>query len=336
MSPSPAAASHPQAFQPGRLRLARELRGLNQSELGAQAGVTSAAVSQFEGGIIPPSPSTLRALSEALDVPPAFFALDISETHEGFFRSLRRTSIRQRRQARALAYIAHDVAHVGGFKTATIPHIPVPLDADRKAVERVAESVRREWKLPKGPIGNVVETLESHGIVVMRLPFSGEDVDAFSLPFPDWPVVVLAADKNDRGRSRFDGAHELGHLVMHADQVWGIKEVEQQAHQFAAAFLMPEADIVNELPSRANWPVLFELKRKWQVSLAALLMRARRLEIMTEGTYLAAVKETSARGWRRVEPIPLGECELPSMSLNQARSKPSRLELLPSDVLEVL
>jgi len=336
MSPSSASAPEPPAFQPGRLRLARELRGLNQTELGTRAGVTSAAISQFEGGTIPPGPKTLRALSVALEVPPAFFALDISETHEGFFRSLRRTSIRQRRQARALAYIAHDVAHVEGLKTATIPHIPVPLDANREEVERVAQDVRREWKLPRGPIGNVVETLEAHGVVVIRLPFSGEDVDAFSLPFPDWPVVVLAADKNDRGRSRFDCAHELGHLVMHADQVWGIKEVEQQAHQFAAAFLMPDADIVDELPSRADWPALFELKRKWQVSLAALLMRARRLDIMTEAAYLAAVKETSARGWRRVEPIPLGGCELPSISYDRASASRSPLELLPSDVVAAL
>ncbi len=30
------------------------------------------------------------------------------------------------------------------------------------------------------------------------------DVDAFSLPFHDRPVIVLGADKNDRKRSRFD------------------------------------------------------------------------------------------------------------------------------------
>ena len=53
------------------------------------------------------------------------------------------------------------------------------------------------------------------------------------------PVVVLGTDKNDRARSRFDGAHELGHLVVHGDQIWGVKEVEHQAHAFAAAFLMP-------------------------------------------------------------------------------------------------
>ena len=36
---------------------------------------------------------------------------------------------------------------------------------------------------------------------------------------------------------------------MHGDRVWGMKEVEQQAHAFAAAFLMPAADIARPAPS---------------------------------------------------------------------------------------
>src|SRR5258708_22266584 len=129
------------------------------------------------------------------------------------------------------------------------------------------------------------------------------DVDAFSLPFHDRPVV-LATDKNDRARSRSDGGHELGHLVMHGEHVWGLKQVESQAHAFAAAFLMPDRDIRDELPSYADWPTLFDLKRRWQVSLAALLLRAKNLGRMTDASYLTAVKALSARGWRRQEPIP--------------------------------
>ena len=123
------------------------------------------------------------------------------------------------------------------------------------------------------------------------------DVDAFSLPFADHPVVVLGTDKDDRARSRFDGAHELGHLVVHGEQIWGVKEVETQAHQFAAEFLLPAEQIYDQLPTTVDWPTLFELKRHWQVSLAALLMRARTLGRMTEGTYLSAIKTASSRGW---------------------------------------
>jgi Zn-dependent peptidase ImmA (M78 family) len=127
--------------------------------------------------------------------------------------------------------------------------------------------------------------------------------DAFSLPFHD-RLVVLATDKNDRARSRFDGAHELGHLVMHGEQVWVLKQVESQAHAFAAAFFMPDRHILDELPSYADWPTVFDLRRPWQVSLAALLLRAKNLGRMTDASFLTAVKALSARGWRRQEPIP--------------------------------
>jgi Zn-dependent peptidase ImmA (M78 family) len=173
---------------------------------------------------------------------------------------------------------------------------------------------------------------------VIRLPLDTADVDAFSLPFPDRPVIVLGADKNDRARSRFDAAHELAHLFVHREQIWGVKEVEQQAHYFAAAFLMPADDIAHELPSRPDWPQLFDLKRKWQVSLAALLMRARMLGTMSENTYLTAIKAASVRGWRRVEPVPLGPPEQPAQ-LSRLLAIPSAQRMasaLPSDILDAL
>jgi Zn-dependent peptidase ImmA (M78 family) len=49
----------------------------------------------------------------------------------------------------------------------------------------------------------------------------------------------------------------------------------------------------------AGWPTLIDLKRRWQVSLAALLLRAKNLGRMTDASYLTAVKALSARGWRR-------------------------------------
>jgi hypothetical protein len=41
-------------------------------------------------------------------------------------------------------------------------------------------------------------------------------------------------------------------------------------------------------------------------------MRARTLGRMTDSSYLTAVKALSARGWRRLEPVPLGPPEHPT------------------------
>jgi Zn-dependent peptidase ImmA (M78 family)/transcriptional regulator with XRE-family HTH domain len=303
-----------ETFDPARLRLARELNEWSQAELARAAGLTPAAVSQFESGQTRPGRDTVNVMAHELAVPEAFFAAALTETHEGFFRSLRRSSVSQRRRARALAHLAHDVAMVAppaAFPQVTVPHFPVDLNASPETIEQIAAHVRADWKMPPGRVDNVVELLETHGVVVIRLPLDSADVDAFSLPFAEHPVVVLGTDKNDKARSRFDAAHELGHLVMHGDQVWGLKEIEDQAHQFAAAFLMPATDIRDRLPPRADWPRLFQLKSEWQVSLAALLYRAKTLGKMSPSNYLTAIKASSARGWRRSEPVPLGPPEVP-------------------------
>jgi Zn-dependent peptidase ImmA (M78 family)/transcriptional regulator with XRE-family HTH domain len=330
-----------QPFERARLRTARELARLSQAQLAGEAGLTPAAISQFESGAARPSSETTVTLSDVLDVPVAFFHEEIQESHDGFFRSLRRTSVADRRRARAIAYIAHDVAvrasAAGRFPATDVPMIPVSgLGADRAEIERTAAQVRAQWGIAPGPAPDIVGLLEAHGITVIRLPLDSSDVDAFSLPFADHPVVVLATDKDDRARSRFDGAHELGHLVVHGDQIWGVKQVETQAHQFAAGFLLPAEQIYDQLPTTVDWPALFELKRHWQVSLAALLMRARTLQRMTEGTYLSAIKTASARGWRRIEPVPLGQPEQPTKLLRYLASPDSTTAraVLPPEILE--
>ncbi|MCX4455775.1 XRE family transcriptional regulator [Streptomyces sp. NBC_01728] len=313
------------------------MAGLSQAQLAREAGLTPAAISQFESGAARPSPDTVGALAEILAVPPAFFHEAMAESHEGFFRSLRRTSVVDRRRARAVAHVAHDLAiHASAaqrFCASDVPMIPVSgLEAPASEIEQTAARVRSLWKVPPGPAPNVVELLEAHGVAVIRLPLDSADVDAFSLPFPDNPVVVLGTDKNDRARSRFDAAHELAHLVLHGEQIWGVKEVETQAHQFAAAFLMPAEDIYDQLPTTIDWSTLFELKRFWQVSLAALLMRARTLGRISDSTYLTAIKTASARGWRRVEPVPLGRPEQPARLLSylaSPESGPARAVLPP-------
>lgn len=330
------------SFEPSRLRLARDLQQMSQLDVARETGLTPAAISQFESGTTRPSASSVTGIAKALHMPKDFFYMPRADEHEGFFRSLRTSSVSHRRHARAVAHIAHDaVVAVGrdAFPQYSIPRFPVSgLAADLAELEELAKRARAAMRVPAGPVADVVDILERHGVVVIRLPLDTADVDAFSLPFNDLPVVILGADKGDRARSRFDAAHELGHLVAHGDQVWGLKEIEQQAHKFAAAFLMPASDIYDELPSHPDWATLFELKRRWHVSLAALLMRARTLERISPAQYLTAIKAASARGWRRAEPVPLGRPEQPVRSMALLASPRCRhaMAALPVDVVDAL
>jgi Zn-dependent peptidase ImmA (M78 family) len=126
-------------------------------------------------------------------------------------------------------------------------------------------------------------------------------------------VIVLGATKGDTARSRFDAAHELGHLVLHADGHADseLGEVEAQAHTFAAAFLMPAQDIAESLPRDLNWTAWIAAKHHWRVSLAALLRRGRDLGRLEPEQYAAGMRQMAARGWRRQEPGDLGPPEQP-------------------------
>lgn len=294
---------------PRRVRRARESHAITQAQLAVKlsaAGhaISAPALSQIERGITKPSPDTLAALALVLDHPPKFFVGRGASANEpdpgGFFRSLRATTARERRSALAKAWLVHDLV------AAVEQHVRLPdLDLPRVGAARpadAADKVRRDWRIPAGPIPNVVRVLERHGVVVARLDYAGERVDAFSVNFPGRPVVMLGNDKGKRDRSRFDASHELGHLVLHG-QPGGDAAVEAEAHAFAAEFLMPAEQVEGELRAeRLDWRRLLDLKVRWGCSIAALIRRARDLQVITDSHYTNLMKAISARGWRKDEP----------------------------------
>jgi Zn-dependent peptidase ImmA (M78 family) len=145
---------------------------------------------------------------------------------------------------------------------------------------------------------------------------------------------VLANDKLDAARSRFDAAHELGHLVMHHDAEPGRQVVERQAQRFAAAFLMPAEAIGREFPSRMSWPVFLGLKLRWRVSLQALLYRARGLGALSVDAYKRAQVQLSARWGRAQEPGDLGPPEQLMVLQRALDLMASRLRIDPASIAE--
>src|SRR5450755_2720577 len=249
----------PGAFDARRLTLARWANELTKKELADRGGVSAVSITQYEAGNTLPSPAIRSGLALACGVPLAYFERSPGRrrpdfSSRSFFRSLRSTSQRERDRADALAEHVVDVvdtlnAHVE-LPLADHPSLPAERGA-RPEIEQIADSTRREWNVPHGPIANVVRLLESRGIVVARLRSGGRRLDAFSRWFGDRPVVILWSDKSDKARSRFDAAHELGHLIMHSDADPLSLEQERQAHMFASAFLMPSASVASDLLHRA-------------------------------------------------------------------------------------
>jgi Zn-dependent peptidase ImmA (M78 family)/transcriptional regulator with XRE-family HTH domain len=303
---------------PRRVRAARELRGLAQREVVEQMDqpISAGALSQIESGKTRPSASTLAQLAQVLDVPVGFFTSQWPTTGSQddepvtFFRDLRSTPVRDRKRAAASALLLSDlliaIQTYVRFPDVDLPHHPIDRLASVDQIENAAARARRAWNLGDNPIPNVVRELERHGVPVARLRIGTHAIDSFTCEYGTRPIVLLTDDKTDNYvRSRFDAAHELGHLVMHDGAEPGTKMVEAQAQQFASAFLLPlqvaEADLPRRLDG-SGWARLADLKRRWGISMAALLFRAKSLRLIGDETYRNAVILMSNRGWRTLEP----------------------------------
>lgn len=309
-------------FHPARLKLAREAAGLRKVELARTVEISPAAISQFEHGASRPSPQTLSRLALSLGFPVEFFADDGCQVPRGdvstaFFRSLRATPLLERQRAAAHAALVATVVATLSTRV-RLPHLDVPdfsaqFSDGKEAIEEAAAELRVLWGVPPGPVSNVVRLLEAHGVVVARLGKVDPRVDAFSQWHAGQPLVILNGDKDDEARHRHDGAHELGHLVGHADAEGGNGVLERQAHAFAAAFLMPRPEIIEELPRRWDAQAFIALKRTWGVSIQNLLYRARELGRLSESSHRRALIALNRDFSRTIEPAPLERTEDPVM-----------------------
>jgi Zn-dependent peptidase ImmA (M78 family)/transcriptional regulator with XRE-family HTH domain len=308
-------------FDGARLALARRLARQPRTALAARTSVTAAAITQYERGQARPTAPVLAELSLALGVPADFFrhgqpiqALSPNAAH---FRSLRATPALVRDQALAFAELAVAVAEVVeqyvDLPPVDLPEFPVAPDAPAAAVADAARATRAHFQVDSGPISHVVRLLEAHGVLVLGLPDDCVDrrVDAFSTRATTRPLVLLSPMKDDKARSRFDAAHELGHLVMHPDVEPGSKIVESQAHAFAAEFLMPADQVRADLPQRVDWERLHAAKRRWGTSLRALVYRAHALGLLSDPAYRRANMQLAQEG--NPEAGPLGPPESPML-----------------------
>jgi Zn-dependent peptidase ImmA (M78 family) len=288
-------------FEPSRLELARQRRGLTKVKLARLTGLDVVTISRYESGKLEPTAGSVERLAYALDFPIEFFGRDEVEpllADNASFRAMKAMTARQRDAALGAGAIAIELMEwVQGRFRLQSPDIP---GGDRLSPEVAANVTRAQWNLGEKPISNMVHLLEYHGVRVFSLAEDCVEVNAFSLWREGTPFVFLNTMKSSE-KSRFDAAHELGHLILHREGEKG-RDVEREADQFASSFLMPVGSITASAPRNPTIPSLIQAKRYWNVSLAALVHRMREVEILSEWHYRTLFVTLSELGYRRKEP----------------------------------
>lgn len=291
-----------------RIKLARESRGYSQSSLSKRLKtISQSMLSKIEKGFADCSDETLNELSKVLNYPESFFYKkhQAYQIKEFYYRKNQSTTITKNKILEAKINILS--SQISELLDNVELDIDLPYTDIREldiTPERFAVQVRSYFQIPKGPINDLIYTLEKKGVIIHFLDFD----ETFKFSGTNFrtkegvPVIIVNANHSN-SRKIYTIAHELGHLLMHENFIIldDSNIIEKQANDFAANFLMPKADIKSDLYGLTDTK-LAELKRYWKVSIQALLYRAKELNCITPDQYRRWVTKINYNGWRINEP----------------------------------
>ena len=306
-----------------RLNLARSGAGLSRRALEGRIGrrVTAPEIGKYERDESMPSSGVLIALAEALGVSVEYLTGD---------RDLVLATVAEQRRVPAGVvdmlerYLAlEELLALPSDEWDKPPGAPYPVAGDLAAADLAALRLRTHWGLGRNPIPSMVELLEANGIKVIAFDLGARDgLTAHARRGGNRIASVIVVNRGHSGeRQRFTLARELGRLVLAVDV--GV-DAERAAHRFAGAFLMPANALRTAIGSRRTSigrNELFGLKRRFGVSVQALVRRCRDLGIIDDALFGRLYRDMPGFGWRGppyAEPEPL------------APERPSRFERLCS------
>ncbi len=296
-----------------RLKQLRLARNLSLDALAAELGgiVTKQAISKYENGKAQPSPIVLTKLASVLGVKAAYFLQEPVINLE-FIAYRKNPGLRKREKERVKSIVeraVEDRVYIRELSgQSNLPMIPIKkwkVD-NPEDTETAAEELRKCWELGSDPIYNVCNTIEERGLVVLTIEADDKFDGISAIAYEDKKRVKAAAivtrRKIDGERQRLNLTHELGHIALDISEK--IDE-EKAAFRFGAAFLAPRTRIFNEVgKKRALIQVeeLLLLKRRFGISMQALIYRLHELNIIANSYYKQWWSMFDNYGWRVTEP----------------------------------
>lgn len=313
-------------FNGDRLKFARTYRGMSAQELAEKIEVSRQSINQFENYSIDsdknskPSIENIENIAQELKFPVEFFFQKEKENikiENTYFRALL-SSKKKEKQSQinkaVLITVIYDILQ----EYLEFPDINIPVvqkeNLSDQDISNAARELRDLWNIENKPIKDIIFLMENNGLVVTALPTNTEEIDAFTqyikIENKEYMCVVLENEKKSACRRQFSAAHELGHIILHANKInmneierSEFREIERQANLFASELLLPEEEFKNDLIMPTSLKSYEILKRKWHVSILAMMMRACNLNIITQNQFQYLMKQYTIKNYRKHEPL---------------------------------
>jgi Zn-dependent peptidase ImmA (M78 family)/DNA-binding XRE family transcriptional regulator len=291
-------------LNPQMVILARQSRGLTQSELANLMKVGQGTVSKIEAGLVQPTIDELEMLGKALGYPAHFFAQQRRVVGAGISELYHRKHevVGARTLNRVHAYASIRIMNIEDLLRSCEykSQLPIfPIDDYEANPEKIARTIRAFLQLPSGPIVNMTRVIEDFGGIILKMDMGTRHISGFSRRANNLPPIFFLNQDLLPDRWRWTLAHELGHMVMHTEP--SDKEMENEADRFAGEFLAPAHELKPQL-WELSIPKLAGLKRYWKISIQALLMRAKQLGIIEDWKQRQMFMKLSKAGFRLREP----------------------------------
>ena len=285
---------------------ARQLRQKTQKEVAEAVGISQAKLSKAENDLQELPEKVLPKLADYYDLPLDFFFSQKDMMPVGHFYYRKKLCISEKvidsfeAKIRIIKNIIDDI-----MSCVDVPEYKLSSYSEKDDTpSEIAKKIRYELKVFRGPVRHLCKLLERNGIIIFRMDFGTDKIDGVTSVTASNRKVVFLNSKMPNDRVRFSLAHELGHLVMHIERPpLSVENVEDSADKFASEFLMPGEEIKNDFSTVFNFDTLGQLKRKWGVSMRALVRRAKDLGMISQTAYRNMQINFSKRGYNRKEPF---------------------------------
>lgn len=296
---------------PEVIKWLREISGWKVEEVAKKLNVTSETVIKFETGEKSLNLRQLRILADSFKRPLAAFFLSKPKEQKPLPKDYRflpnktnvfdKSTILSIRKARYLQNLGKELSSNIKYGTevklrkADLSKDPDSVSAEYRELFNLNWEKQKKFKSSYELFNYLRDILEDKNILTFQFSMPIEDARGFALADED-PIVIVVNSKDVIEARIFTLLHELGHVVLGEtaidipDVISKVNnDIEKWCNSFAASFLLPKADINNELKNRqidfTDINVLNTLTKEYKVSKAAFLVRMLNLNYISQDKY---------------------------------------------------